>query len=368
MSKAVFMAATWRALVVVAALGCASQEAEQIEAQNAQLRAELARARASGAKLSRAKLAAIRERHLASHRGPGRILDALSMILSPSKTTGDDTALWNDEWSRSWDPRGISVHRIMPHAEEVKISGYARTAADLAEFQHRLTTSELFAGVQTDIREASSFPPRGEAVRFAFVVLPRYPGLADASAAVTAPPSAATAGGGAKGSENSNPDDRLALARQEAIRLSDALAHERARVTDAEGELAALTAERDALREVGADRFVTVEETESFLEKIRAMSETDGLKVSQGEPSLSLRVGAVLVTSAKMTAVGSLREFASFCHSVAKVPQSVVLYDVELKFRNGGEDFENSLVVASYSVQIVGRLPWNEIVHPDVVR
>lgn len=98
------------------------------------------------------------------------------------------------------------------------------------------------------------------------------------------------------------------------------------------------------------------------------MSETDGLKVSQGERPVSQRVGAVLVTSAKTTAVGSLREFASFCRSVARLPQSVVFDNVDLKCRDGGEDFENSLVVASYSVELVGQLPWTEIVHPDVVR
>lgn len=109
MSKAVLLAATWRALVVFAALGCAPDEveralnarrveAEQIEAQNARLRADLAQARASGAALSamesdrakleakRAKVAALREESLASQRLPALMLDRLATILSPFKT------------------------------------------------------------------------------------------------------------------------------------------------------------------------------------------------------------------------------------------------------------------------------------------
>ncbi len=374
------MAASWRALVVFAAVGCAPDEAEralnarrveaeQIEAQNAELRADLARARASGAALSafeadRAKLEAQRakfvagwEMILARQRLPVMMLDRLSTILSPFKAGRDDKTFWNDDWNRSWDPRGISVKSFTARAREVRITGYARAAADVAEFKHRLTTSELFAGVQPNSREASSLPTRGEAVRFAFDALARYPAPAPESAAVTAPPSAEVTGLVAQGSESSNPDDRLASARKEAARLHDALAHEQARARSAVVELAALKAEREALSEAALGGFATDEEAASFLETTRAMAEAAGLRVRQFERGRPHEMAKFVSFSVTMTTAGTLRELGTLYHSLAKLPQDVHLGDISLKFGDGGEDFENSPVVASYSVSAFALRP-----------
>lgn len=174
---------------------------------------------------------------------------------------------------------------------------------------------------------------------------------------MTAPPPAEVAGLAAQGSESSNPDERLASARREAARLHDALAHEQARVRNVVVELAALKEEREALSKAEPDGFTTEEEAAWFLEKIRAMGEATGLKVSQLESSPPVRYGTVLMVSAEMTAVGSLFEFAAFCHSVAKLPQPVTLGNVDLKFGDGREDFESSPVVASYSVSAYALRP-----------
>lgn len=362
------MAASWRALVVFAAVGCAPDEAEralnarrveaeQIEAQNAELRADLVLARASGASLSRAKLEALRDESLARQWLPVMMLDRLSTILSRFKTVGDDKTFWNDDWNGRWDPRGISVQRFTARAREVRIIGYARAAADVAEFKHRLTTSELFAGVRLNIREASSLPTRGEAVRFAFDALAPYPAQAPERACVTAPPATEVAGLAAQGSESSNPDERLASARKEAARLHDALAHEQARVRNAVVELAALKEEREALSEAALGGFATDDEAASFLETTRAMAEAAGLRVRQFERGRPHEMAKFVSFSVTMTTAGTLRELGTLYHSLAKLPQDVHLGDISLKFGDGGEDFENSPVVASYSVSAFALRP-----------
>lgn len=361
MRKAVLLAVTWRALVVFAALGCAPDEAEralnarrveaeQIEAQNAQLRADLARARASGASLSRAKLEALRDESLARQWLPVMMLDRLSTILSRFKTVGDDKTFWNDDWNGRWDPRGISVRNFTARGPKVGISGYARVVDDLTDFEHRLSTSELFAGVQHNIREATTLPPRGGDVRFAFDALARNPAPAPASAAVSAPPSAEVADPAAQGSESSNPHERLASARKEAARLHDALAHEQARVRNAVVELAALKAEREAMSEAEPGGFATDEEAASFLETTRAMAEAAGLRVRQFERGRPHEMARIVSFSVTMTTKGTLRELGTFYASLAKRPQSIQLAGINLTFGDGGEDFESSPVVASYSV------------------
>ena len=362
------MAASWRALVVFAALGCAPDEAEralnarrveaeQIEAQNAELRSDLARVRASGASLSRAKLEALRDESLARQWLPVMMLDRLSTILSRFKTVGDHKTLWNDAWNRRWDPRGISVQNFTARGHKVGISGYARVVDDLTDFEHRLTTSELFAGVRLNIREASSLPPRGEAVRFAFDALAPYPAQAPERACVTAPPATEVAGLAAQRSESSNPDERLASARKEAARLHDALALEQARARNAIVEFAALKAEREALSEAALGGFATDDEAASFLETTRAMAEATGLRVRQFERGRPHEMAKIVSFSVRMTTAGTLRELGTFYSSLAKLPQAVQLAGISLEFGDEGEDFESSPVVASYSVMAYALRP-----------
>jgi len=90
---------------------------------------------------------------LEGQAGPVKMLDELSVMLTPVSDPIQKLAQEKRRWNPDWDPKRLWVMSFVESSRKLKIQGYARTNDDLAEFLHRLNTSKHFVEVRLNLSE-----------------------------------------------------------------------------------------------------------------------------------------------------------------------------------------------------------------------
>jgi type IV pilus assembly protein PilM len=86
--------------------------------------------------------------------GPVKMLDELSLMLTPVTDPIQKLAQEKRKWNPDWDPKRLWIENFREDKRRLKINGYARTNDDLAEFLHRLSTSKHFVNVRLNVSES----------------------------------------------------------------------------------------------------------------------------------------------------------------------------------------------------------------------
>ena len=90
---------------------------------------------------------------LEGQAGPVKMLDELSVMLTPVSDPLQKLAQEKRRWTPDWDPKRLWIMSFVESSRKLKIQGYARTNDDLAEFLHRLNTSKHFVEVRLNLSE-----------------------------------------------------------------------------------------------------------------------------------------------------------------------------------------------------------------------
>jgi type IV pilus assembly protein PilN len=87
--------------------------------------------------------------------GPVNMLGELSLML----TSVDDPALKLAQkkrgWNADWDPKRLWIKTFVENNRVVKVTGFARSNDDLAEFLHRLSSARHFTEVKLNYSAAA---------------------------------------------------------------------------------------------------------------------------------------------------------------------------------------------------------------------
>jgi len=86
--------------------------------------------------------------------GPVKMLDELSLILTPVTDPILKLNVQKRGWNPDWDPKRLWIEAFREEKRKLKINGYARTNDDLAEFLHRMNTSKHFVNVRLNLSES----------------------------------------------------------------------------------------------------------------------------------------------------------------------------------------------------------------------
>ena len=179
------------AVLLIAELGVlyywqSETEAElaRVEGQNAKIQAQLkdaeeksaqvAKMQAEKDELERQKV--VLDGLLEGQAGPVKMLDEVSVMLTPVTDPIQKLAQEKRRWNPDWDPKRLWVESFVEASRKLKIQGYARTNDDLAEFLHRLNTSKHFVEVRLNLSEMVevSVVPGLKLVRFDVDALALY--------------------------------------------------------------------------------------------------------------------------------------------------------------------------------------------------
>ena len=112
--------------------------------------------------------------------GPVKMLNELSMMLTPIEDPKAKLRVKARGWNPDWDPKRIWIDQFQESARTVKIKGLARSNEDVAEFLKRLNTSRHFVNVEINYSSATQVNQLGDVTfyKFEFVGLVIY-GVAD---------------------------------------------------------------------------------------------------------------------------------------------------------------------------------------------
>jgi type IV pilus assembly protein PilN len=86
--------------------------------------------------------------------GPVKMLNELSMILTPIDDPKARLRVQARGWNPDWDPKRIWIDHFKEEKRRVKIRGMARSNEDVAEFLKRLNTSRHFVNVEINVSSA----------------------------------------------------------------------------------------------------------------------------------------------------------------------------------------------------------------------
>ncbi|MSP72219.1 MAG: hypothetical protein EXR76_08570 [Myxococcales bacterium] len=86
--------------------------------------------------------------------GPVKMLDELSLMITPITDPLRKLAAGKRGWNPEWDPKRLWLESFTEENRKVKLMGLARTNDDLAEFLTRLNTSKHFVKVHLNVSEA----------------------------------------------------------------------------------------------------------------------------------------------------------------------------------------------------------------------
>jgi type IV pilus assembly protein PilM len=179
------------AVLLIAELGVlyywqSETEAElaRVEGQNAKIQAQLKDAEEKSARVAKMqaekdeleKQKVVLDGLLEGQAGPVKMLDEVSVMLTPVSDPIQKLAQEKRRWNPDWDPKRLWVESFVEASRKLKIQGYARTNDDLAEFLHRLNTSKHFVEVRLNLSEMVevSVVPGLKLVRFDVDALALY--------------------------------------------------------------------------------------------------------------------------------------------------------------------------------------------------
>jgi type IV pilus assembly protein PilM len=179
------------AVLLIAELGVlyywqSETEAElaRVEGQNAKIQAQLKDAEEKSAQVAKMqaekdeleKQKVVLDGLLEGQAGPVKMLDEVSVMLTPVSDPIQKLAQEKRRWNPDWDPKRLWVESFVEASRKLKIQGYARTNDDLAEFLHRLNTSKHFVEVRLNLSEMVevSVVPGLKLVRFDVDALALY--------------------------------------------------------------------------------------------------------------------------------------------------------------------------------------------------
>jgi len=136
-------------------------ELARIEGQNNKITAQLKEAEAKSKQIALMqaekdeleKQKVVLDGLLEGQAGPVKMLDELSVMLTPVSDPIQKLAQEKRRWNPDWDPKRLWVMSFVESSRKLKIQGYARTNDDLAEFLHRLNTSKHFVEVRLNLSE-----------------------------------------------------------------------------------------------------------------------------------------------------------------------------------------------------------------------
>lgn len=179
------------AVLLIAELGVlyywqSETEAElaRVEGQNAKIQAQLKDAEEKSAQVAKMQAEkdelenqkVVLDGLLEGQAGPVKMLDEVSVMLTPVTDPIQKLAQEKRRWNPDWDPKRLWVESFVEASRKLKIQGYARTNDDLAEFLHRLNTSKHFVEVRLNLSEMVevSVVPGLKLVRFDVDALALY--------------------------------------------------------------------------------------------------------------------------------------------------------------------------------------------------
>lgn len=90
--------------------------------------------------------------------GPVKVLDALSLLLTPVDDPVHKLEIKKRGWNPDWDPKRLFLDSFIEQDRSLKIVGYAETNDDLAEFLQRLESSPYFHNVNLNVSVLVSAP------------------------------------------------------------------------------------------------------------------------------------------------------------------------------------------------------------------
>ncbi len=136
-------------------------ELARIEGQNNKITAQLKDAEAKSKQIALMqaekdeleKQKVVLDGLLEGQAGPVKMLDELSVMLTPVSDPIQKLAQEKRRWNPDWDPKRLWIMSFVESSRKLKIQGYARTNDDLAEFLHRLNTSKHFVEVRLNLSE-----------------------------------------------------------------------------------------------------------------------------------------------------------------------------------------------------------------------
>ena len=136
-------------------------ELARIEGQNNKITAQLKEADAKSKQIALMqaekdeleKQKVVLDGLLEGQAGPVKMLDELSVMLTPVSDPIQKLAQEKRRWNPDWDPKRLWIMSFVESSRKLKIQGYARTNDDLAEFLHRLNTSKHFVEVRLNLSE-----------------------------------------------------------------------------------------------------------------------------------------------------------------------------------------------------------------------
>jgi len=136
-------------------------ELARIEGQNNKITAQLKEAEAKSKQIALMqaekdeleKQKVVLDGLLEGQAGPVKMLDELSVMLTPVSDPIQKLAQEKRRWNPDWDPKRLWIMSFVESSRKLKIQGYARTNDDLAEFLHRLNTSKHFVEVRLNLSE-----------------------------------------------------------------------------------------------------------------------------------------------------------------------------------------------------------------------
>jgi type IV pilus assembly protein PilM len=156
----------------------------RVEGQNAKIQAQLKDAEEKSAQVAKMqaekdeleKQKVVLDGLLEGQAGPVKMLDEVSVMLTPVSDPIQKLAQEKRRWNPDWDPKRLWVESFVEASRKLKIQGYARTNDDLAEFLHRLNTSKHFVEVRLNLSEMVevSVVPGLKLVRFDVDALALY--------------------------------------------------------------------------------------------------------------------------------------------------------------------------------------------------
>lgn len=93
--------------------------------------------------------------------GPINMLFELSEMLRSEDDPQKKLEQKNKGWNPEWDPKRLWVKGFVEKSRIVRISGFARSNEDVAEFHHRLESSRHFVQVRLKFSEVVEFKELG---------------------------------------------------------------------------------------------------------------------------------------------------------------------------------------------------------------
>lgn len=90
--------------------------------------------------------------------GPVKMLNALSMITTPLTDPVQKVAVKSWGWNPDWDARRLWITSFVEVDRRVKLSGYARSNNDVAEFYRRLNNNNHFVAFELEFTEQAKLP------------------------------------------------------------------------------------------------------------------------------------------------------------------------------------------------------------------